>query len=201
MWHVDVTVIPLLDGTKIYLQAIIDNFSRRILAWRISDRLEPAATAALLVKAFECCMGFGNIPQSLMIDGGIENINNAVNKLCDDGLLKTILAQTDIHFSNSMIEAFWRGLKHQWLFLNDLDSLAAVRRLTEFYVDQYNSSLPHSAFNGQTPDEMYFGTGSDIEAQIAAGKAKAREDRLEENRSIRCDECRLGTEERIAAVA
>ncbi len=201
MWHVDVTVIPLLDGTKIYLQAIIDNFSRRILAWRISNRLEPAATAALLVKAFECCMGSGNAPQSLMIDGGIENINNAVNKLCDDGLLKTILAQTDIHFSNSMIEAFWRGLKHQWLFLNDLDSLAAVRRLTEFYVDEYNSSLPHSAFNGQTPDEMYFGTGQDIEAQIAAGKAKAREDRLEENRSMRCEECRLGMEEQIADVA
>ncbi|MDP6636390.1 MAG: integrase core domain-containing protein [Phycisphaerae bacterium] len=160
-----------------------------------------AATAALLVKAFQCSTGSGSLPQSLMIDGGIENINESVNKLCDDGLLKTILAQTDIHFSNSMIEAFWRSLKHQWLFLNDLDSLAAVQRLTEFYVEEYNSSLPHSAFKGQTPDEMYFGTGEEITEQIAAGKQRAREERLEENRNTPCEECKRGSEERIAAAA
>jgi transposase InsO family protein len=201
MWHIDVTVIRLLNGSKVYLQGVIDNYSRRILAWRISERLEPAATAALLVKAFQCCARSDGAPQSLMIDGGIENINEAVNKLCNDGLLKRILAQTDIQFSNSMIEAFWRSLKHQWLFLNDLDSIAAVRRLTEFYIEEYNSSLPHSAFKGQTPDEMYFGTGLYIEAQIAAGKEKAREDRLEENRNTPCDECKLGMEKRVAAVA
>jgi transposase InsO family protein len=201
MWHIDVTVIRLLNGTKVYLQGVIDNYSRRILAWRVSERLEPAATAALLVKAFQCCARAAGSPQSLMIDGGIENINEAVNKLCEDGLLKRILAQTDIHFSNSMIEAFWRGLKHQWLFLNDLDTLSAVRRLTEFYVEEYNSSLPHSAFRGQTPDEMYFGTGEGVEQQIAAGKAKAREERLEENRNIACDECRMQAEEQLTAVA
>ena len=133
--------------------------------------------------------------------GGIENINEAVNKLCEDGLLKRILAQTDIHFSNSMIEAFWRGLKHQWLFLNDLDTLSAVRRLRQFYVEEYNSSLPHSAFKGQTPDEMFFGTGQSVEEQMAAGKAKARKERLEDNPSIRCEECRLEIQERVAVVA
>ena len=49
----DTTVFRLLDGTKAYLQAVIDNYSRRILAWRINSRLEPAATAALLMKADE----------------------------------------------------------------------------------------------------------------------------------------------------
>jgi hypothetical protein len=53
-WHIDTTVLRLLDGTKAYMQAIIDNYSRRILAWRLGSNLEPAATAILLVKAYEC---------------------------------------------------------------------------------------------------------------------------------------------------
>ncbi len=110
-WHIDTTVFRLLDGTKAYLQAIIDNYSRRILAWRLGPKLEPAATATLLVKAYESrsLVSSRNTPQS----GGGENINEAVMKLVTDGLLKLILAQTDLSFSNSMIEAFWRVLKHQ----------------------------------------------------------------------------------------
>ena len=52
-WHLDTTVFRVLDGTKAYLQAVIDNYSRRILAWQIRSRLELAATAALLVRADE----------------------------------------------------------------------------------------------------------------------------------------------------
>ena len=55
-----------------------------------------------------------------------------------------------------MIEAWWRSLKHQWLFLHSLDSVPTIRRLVAFYVDEHNRVLPHSAFRGQTPDEMYF---------------------------------------------
>ncbi len=54
----------------------------------------------------------------------------------DEGLLKLILAQTDLSWSNSMIEAFWRVMKHQWIFLNSLDSLATLRRLVEFYINE-----------------------------------------------------------------
>ena len=63
---------------------------------------------------------------------------------------------TELKFSNSMIEAWWRSLKHQWLFLHSPDSVTTVRRLVAFYVDEHNRVLPHSAFRGQTPDEMYF---------------------------------------------
>jgi transposase InsO family protein len=48
---VDVTVLRLLDGTRAYLHAVIDNFSRRILAWRLSDRLLPGGTVAILLHA------------------------------------------------------------------------------------------------------------------------------------------------------
>ena len=66
-----------------------------------------------------------------------------------------------------MIEAWWRSLKHQWLFLHSLDSVTTVRRLVAFYVDEHNRVLPHSAFRGQTPDEMYFGTGDAVPACVA----------------------------------
>ena len=52
-WHVDTTVFRLLDGSKAYVQAIIDNYSRRILAWRISGKLEPAATGRLACEGRE----------------------------------------------------------------------------------------------------------------------------------------------------
>lgn len=58
------------------------------------------------------------------------------------------MALRDVVFSNSMIEAFWRTLKHQWLYLNTLDSAEAVRRLVAFYVSAYDTELPHAAFGG-----------------------------------------------------
>lgn len=64
------------------------------------------------------------------------------------------LPRSKVDFSNSMIEAFWRSMKHNWLFLNQLDTPAAVERLVAFYVTEHNSVMPHAAFNGQTPDEV-----------------------------------------------
>src|SRR5262245_37010014 len=51
MWHIDTTVIRLLDGSRAYLHAVIDNFSRRILAWRVSETFTPANSVAVLVEA------------------------------------------------------------------------------------------------------------------------------------------------------
>ena len=104
-------------------------------------------------------------------------------------LLKRLLAQTEIQFSNSLIESFWRVLKHQWLYLNDLDTVANLRKLVAFYVEQHNSHLPHSAFQGQTPDEMYFGTGEDVPHRLKAAKLTARTSRMETNRQQRCRIC------------
>ena len=72
-------------------------------------------------------------------------------------LLRCLLAMTEITYSNSLIESWWRSLKHQWLYLSTLDTLSTLRKLITFYMDAHNTRLPHSAFRGQTPDEMYFG--------------------------------------------
>src|SRR5262249_41235002 len=92
-------------------------------------------------------------------------------------------------FSNSMIEAWWRALKQNWLFLHSLDSVTTVRRLVAFYVQEHNRVLPHSAFRGQTPDETYFGTGEAVPADLMEHAAVARHLRVEANRSATCGTC------------
>ena len=83
----------------------------------------------------------------------------------------------------------WRTLKRQWLYLNALDTLSSLRRLVAFYVEEHNSRLPHSAFSGQRPDEMYFGTGSHVPHQLDSKGAAARAARLESNRAASCETC------------
>ena len=189
-WHVDTTLIRLLDGSKAYLHAIIDNFSRRVLAWRVNDTFIPAVTGELLIEA---AREIEDAKPQVLVDGGVENYNTAVDKLVDSGLLKRILAQTEIRYSNSLIESWWRVIKHQWLFLNTLDTAASVGKLVAFYVDQHNSHLPHSAFKGQTPDEMYYGTGDGIPKKLEEAKLQARELRLKSNRERNCHVCALPT--------
>jgi putative transposase len=67
----------------------------------------------------------------VLADAGVENVNAQVDELIDTGVLRRLQAFTELKFSNSMIEAWWRCLKHQWLFLYSLDSVATIRRLEE----------------------------------------------------------------------
>ena len=105
-WHIDVTVIRLLDDTKCYLHAVIDNFSRRILAWRVAKRLAPTTTCDILKEAGK------NLQQTPIVvaDSGVENVNAGVDQLIADSVVRRVLAQVEVSFSNSMIETFWRSL-------------------------------------------------------------------------------------------
>jgi putative transposase len=183
VWHVDMTVIRLINGEHLYLHAVLDNYSRRILSWRLSDSFSSQSTAENLTEAIQ---GSEKGTPRLIVDGGRENHSPAIDELIKSGQLKRLLARTDITSSNSMIESWWRTLKHQWLFLNTLDSLSGVKKLIAFYVNEYNTKLPHSAFRGQTPDEMYFRTGDGVADDLEAKRVTARQSRLQSNRSASC---------------
>ncbi|MCC7424859.1 MAG: DDE-type integrase/transposase/recombinase [Planctomycetaceae bacterium] len=119
-------MIRLLDGSRAYLHALIDNFSRRILAWKVSATFDPSTTAELLLSASR---GLADQKPTLLADGGV---NGPVDKLVESGLLRRLLAQTEITFSNSLIESWWRVLKHQWLYLNTLDTVTTLEKLIDF---------------------------------------------------------------------
>jgi len=187
-WHIDVTVIRLLDGTRTYLHAVIDNLSRRILAWKLVLRLEPKTTCQVLVEAAKN-LPSGSEPATVVADSGVENVNGVVDALLGLGKLRRVLAQVEVTFSNSMIEAWWRSLKHRWLYLHQLESFVTLEKLIAFYVEQHNSVVPHSAFAGRTPDEMYFERGAQIPVNLAAARTRAREARMKANRDLSCTVC------------
>lgn len=187
VWHTDVTVIRLLDSTRIYVHAVMDNFSRRILAWHVAERLCGGGTTTVLLRAGRW-LPPAQVPM-LLVDDGVENMNRKVDQLVEDGLLRRVLAMVETQYSNSMIEAWWRALKHNWLYMHTLDTPETVRRLIAFYVREHNSVVPHAAFQGQTPDEMYFGTGAEVPERLARGKRMARERRYDENRAKSCGAC------------
>src|SRR5262249_35573651 len=125
----------------------------------------------------------------VVADSGGENVNRVVDATLTSSCLRRVLAQVEVTFSNSMIEAFWRSLKHQWLYLNSLDSVERVRKLVEFFVSEHNTKMPHAAFNGHTPDEMYFGTAPNLNAELATARAQAIEVRMAVNRTTSCGRC------------
>ena len=186
--HLDVTIIKLLDGSRTYLHAIIDNFSRRILSWTLETRLGSGATCRVLRDAAKEIVGNRDRP-IVVTDAGSENVNRDVDGELAGSNLDRVLAQIDVTYSNSMIEAFWRSMKHSWLYLHGLESESGLRRLIAFYVQAHNEVMPHSAFDGQTPDEVFFGTGSTIAAELAAGSAWARAARMARNRGAQCGVC------------
>jgi putative transposase len=98
MWHID-TVIRLFGGTRAYLHAVIDNFSRRILGWHV----------AVLLEASQHATEPARVPV-VLADAGAENVNAQVDALIAAGALRRLLALTELKFSNSMIEAWWRAL-------------------------------------------------------------------------------------------
>ncbi len=150
IWHVDTTVIRLVDGTRAYLHGVIDNFSRRILAWHVTERFDPTSTVEIL-NAATLNVQPKDGPPDVIVDGGPENYNQGVNDLVESGRLRRLLAL--------------------------------------FYVEEHNTRLPHNAFRGQSPDEMYFGTGDDIPDELEAAKNHARQERFELNRQAACGNC------------
>ena len=154
----------------------------------MADTFAPVNSVVVLLEASRGATRSASAPV-VLADAGVENVNAQVDELIATGVLRRLLAFTELKFSTSMIEAWWRSLKHQWLFLHSLEHVATIRRLVAFYVQEHNHVLPHSAFRGQTPDEMYFGTGDAVPTDLRSRAAAARQARVEANRSASCATC------------
>ena len=112
---------------------------------------------------------------------------------CSVGFCERVLAQVEIVESNSIVESWWRGLKHSCLFINSLDARATVERLVAFYVHQYNEVMPHGSLDWRTPDEVYFGRAEDVPRRLSVARRAAREARLTTNRTTTCETCGAST--------
>jgi hypothetical protein len=108
--------------------------------------------------------------------------------------------QLEVSFSNSMIEAFWRSLRHQWLHLHSLETFGQLEQLIDFYVREHNTKMPHHAFDGQTPDEVYFYQADRVRDRLTAVRRQARRERMDANRGKSCHACALLTWQTMNAI-
>jgi hypothetical protein len=129
----------------------------------------------------------GCVAQTL--GSGVENVNVQVDQLMTDGLVHRVLAQVEVSFRNSMMEAFWRSLRHQCLYPHSLDSFTQLGGLIDFCVEEHNTQMPHLALVGQTPDEVYFDQADRVRDRLKAARREALRARMEANRSESCRVC------------
>ncbi|MBF0207760.1 MAG: transposase [Oligoflexia bacterium] len=114
----------------------------------------------------------------------------AGSSLVNSGKVIRTIAQIDVEFSNSMIEALFRSLKHHWLFRMHLNSKDNVQQAVDQYLDEYNNRIHHHALNGATPFEIFFGIWtSESQSDLYTATIVARAVRAEFNLSVSCGFC------------
>jgi transposase InsO family protein len=186
-WHVDCTFIHSADGIKQAVSFIIDNFSRKILSFRVAVRLSWESTVAALTEAYQTVQADQVAePIQLISDGGPENDNQHVAFCVQELAIKHCIAKRDVSFSNSIIEAWNKILKYRYLFRKPLPHHVDMPRAIQEAVDDYNNR-PHSSLKGLTPNQACSGVVFDV-ADYRSRLAEAREERREINAKA-CPPC------------
>ena len=183
IWHIDVTQIKLLDRSKVYVQVILDNYSRYIVAWKLFTKVNGLGTRSLIQEAKEKV----NIDNGciLVSDGGTENINHVVKACLNGSKLNHEIAQVDIDYSNSMVEAFFRSLKQYSVYKNQYENYEYAKVGIERYIANYNEKIPRHVFGGITPLEKYKNMicVSQFKLELLKGSVLKRSERQTLNRN------------------
>jgi len=189
--HVDISVL-IFNGFRAYLQVVRDNFSRFVLAYHVSEKYGAEYTSNLLKAALESGEKFGYFgTPKLYSDKGSENVNAEIHDLNCMNVINHILAQVDIHYSNSMIEALFHQLKNRYLYFKDIRHFNALLRHLEFYITEHNEIIPMAALGGATPLAAY--KNPEV---VIIDPAKERDmvdqallNRMAFNQSLQCSVC------------
>jgi len=193
IWHLDISYFVLPNKTKLFIQAIIDNYSRYVIAWQVLDSYDGSKTGELLRKAIVATTRpSGREKLRLIVDGGGENRSKSVHHLEERGHFRKQVARFEISYSNSMVETLFRSLKHNYLFHQEIRSLANLKRHVDFWFKEHNEKIPHSSFNGETPAERFQKTWTkESEIRILVRQQEAVKLRIKENQKIFCTSCEV----------
>jgi len=156
--HMDVTIYRPLDHTRVYIYLLVDNFSRYILNWKASLEYSASITFENINEAYQK-FNLAKMDPSvdLVCDGGSENRGMVDVFVSSSGSnIQKLVAQTDIVFSNSMVEAVNKRVKYDFLFTARLLDIGQTKQYLAYAVEGYNSK-PHSALHGLTPAEAFNG--------------------------------------------
>ena len=193
IWHLDLSYFVLPNRKKCYIQAIVDNYSRYVLAWQVLESFDGSKTGALIKAALEKSRHpiMEGRPR-LIVDGGSENKGRVVDSIEAAGQIRKEVARFEITFSNSIVEAVFRSLKHNYLYHKEVISVASLTRHANFWFTEHNEKIPHTAFNGETPLERFSSSwNKENEIRIIVGQESAIKLRISENQTIACDKCEV----------
>ena len=189
IWCSDVTILKTADNKKQYIHFLMDHFSKMILGFSVENSSCPKAIKKLLQEAY---LKYKNQdPITLVTDGGVENVNNTVQEFLNttNQDIKHLIAQKDIPFSNSRIEAFNKIIKHQFLLPRNLENRNQLINALAEDVPTYNTIRPQLSLQGNTPEETFSGKPLDINLYKTHFDSQ-KSLRINQNQQNRCKGCK-----------
>ena len=151
VWAMDITYIPMARGF-IYLAAVLDWFTRRVLAWRVSITLE----ADFCIEALEEALTKHGAPEIFNTDQGSQFTSIDFIKVLAAREIKISMDSKGAWRDNVFVERLWRTIKYEEVYLRAYVGVPEARASIGRYLCFYNSRRPHSSLDGKTPDQAYF---------------------------------------------
>jgi len=149
VWATDITYIPMRRGW-VYLVAIMDWFSRYVLAWEVSTTLD----ASFCVDALKRALSLGT-PEIFNSDQGSQFTSEAFTGVLRQAEIAISMDGRGRVYDNIFVERLWRSVKYEEAYLHDYQTVAEAVSGLGRYFEFYNRQRPHQAFDGLTPAEMY----------------------------------------------
>ncbi|HWA43126.1 MAG TPA: IS3 family transposase [Hypericibacter adhaerens] len=154
VWAMDITYIPMARGF-VYLAAIADWFSRRVLSWRLSISM----AVDFCIEAVEEALARYGRPEIFNTDQGSQFTSIEFTRLLTENNIAISMDGKGAWRDNVFVERLWRSLKYEEVYLKAYDNVGEARRSIGRYFDFYNTRRPHSSLGRKTPDQAYFGDG------------------------------------------
>ena len=151
VWAMDITYIPMARGF-VYLAAVVDWFTRRILSWRVSTGME----VDFCLEAVEEALAKHGRPTIFNTDQGSQFTSAAFTGLLLENTIAISMDGRGAWRDNVFVERVWRSVKYEEVYLRAYNSVAEARASIGRYLDFYNRKRPHSSLDARTPDQAYF---------------------------------------------
>ena len=157
VWATDITYIPMAKGF-VYLVAVIDWFSRKVLSWKLSISLD----TAFCIEAVEEALARYGKPEIFNTDQGSQFTSMAFTQLLIQNDIKISMDGKGAWRDNVFVERVWKSVKYEEVYLHAYASVPEARASLGRYLNFYNTKRPHLSLDRQTPDRAYFNALSPI---------------------------------------
>jgi putative transposase len=151
VWAMDITYIPMARGF-VYLTVVLDWYSRRVLAHRVSISMDTSFCLDALEEAID---KYGT-PEIVNTDQGSQFTSQAFTGYLKDNEIEISMDGKGSWRDNVFVERLWRTVKYEHVYLHAYDSTSEAKTKLSQYFDFYNQRRPHSRLDRQTPDQVYF---------------------------------------------